>query len=181
MHCSTHRGVRAGEHEAAEREPEIPAQSAERDRGAEILRGEPGEGRARQDHQAPAVILAAQDGVRERTLLAGGAHPPLGVGEGPGVNELDRRVEEVGSLEEERPLLGIEQREALIHGDLGDVRFHLREVRLDGRIDRAPGGGIPLGVGTEIAVGLGAERRAPVVAMAQVRPGGVGRQDHVVG
>ena len=54
----------------------------------------------------------------------------------PRVHELVRRVEQLDPLEEERPLLGEEQREPLVHGHEPGVRLDLREVGLHRRVER---------------------------------------------
>jgi len=60
----------------------------------------------------------------------------------PGVDQAVRRVELLEALEEERPFLGIEQREPLVDGHLADVRLHLGEVGVrggrDGEVLRHP-------------------------------------------
>ena len=77
------------------------------------------------------------------------------------VDRLDRRREEVDALEEERPLLRVEEREALVGRDLRDVGLDLREVRVHGGVDRGPGARRPLDVEPGLAVNRSAlERRA---------------------
>jgi hypothetical protein len=62
--------------------------------------------------------------------------------------------EETGVLEEERPLLGEEQVEAIeVH--LLIVDLDLREVGVDGPIERQAGRQVVLGVDADVAVGIG--------------------------
>ena len=110
----------------------------------EVLRREVGTQRTGNDGQPAAAVLGHQQRVRAAADLAGVAHAPSRRGDGSRVGHLDRRVEEVETLQEERSLLGKEDREALIHGDLRDVGFHLREIRIVGEIDSAGCARVPL-------------------------------------
>ena len=55
-------------------------------------------------------------------------------------------------LEEERPLLRIEEREPLVDRDLRDVRLDLREVRIDRAVHDRSGVGKPLGVDADLSL-----------------------------
>ena len=65
--------------------------------------------------------------------LAGQLRPVARIDDGPRVHQVDRaaELEDLGALQEERPQLGIEEREALVHLDLGAVRLDLREVGVE--------------------------------------------------
>jgi hypothetical protein len=52
---------------------------------------------------------------------------------------LNRRLEQIGALEEERALLGKEKREAFVRRDLRGVGLDLREIGFDGEVDRVVG------------------------------------------
>src|SRR5688500_20069858 len=51
------------------------------------------------------------------------------------VGDVQGRIEEVEPFEKERTLFGEEDREASIDGDLGYVRFDLREVGVEGEVE----------------------------------------------
>ena len=70
------------------------------------------------------------------TQLAGRARADLRIADAPGEEQIDRRLEVAGILEEERPLLGEEHLETLVDRDLRLVRFDLAEVRVGGEVDR---------------------------------------------
>ena len=53
----------------------------------------------------------------------------------PRKHQIDRRHEVVAVLKEERALLGKEDLEALVDGDLGLVRLNLTEVGIHGRVN----------------------------------------------
>ena len=62
--------------------------------------------------------------------------PAIGLDDPPGVDQLVGRREELDALEEERPLLGEEQREALVDRHLARVGLHLAEVGVHGGVER---------------------------------------------
>src|SRR2546423_5708540 len=51
------------------------------------------------------------------------------------VNELIGRIEQFESVEKERTLFRIEQREAFVEKHLANVGFNLREIRIDGAVE----------------------------------------------
>ena len=73
----------------------------------------------------------------------------------PRVDQVVRRVEQLGAVEEERPLLGKEQRAARIERELAGVGLDLREVRVDRAVQRQ------------------VRRHAPADVAAELRPAGV--------
>ena len=70
--------------------------------------------------------------------LAGHLAAVSGVDDGPRVHEVHRprQAENLLSLEEERAQLGEEQREPLVHFNLRPVRLDLREVGVEGEVER---------------------------------------------
>ena len=58
------------------------------------------------------------------------------IGDLPRVDELVGRGEQLDALEEERPLLGVEEREALVHRHLRGVGLHLAEVGVHRGVER---------------------------------------------
>jgi hypothetical protein len=52
----------------------------------------------------------------------------------PSVNELIRCIEELESVEKERTLLRVKQREPLVEENLSNIGLDLREVRIDRRV-----------------------------------------------
>ena len=75
----------------------------------------------------------------ERPLLAAQLRAPLRRQDGARVDHAQRRREEVGRLHEERPLLGKEQREARVDGELRGVGLDLREIGIERRVERQIG------------------------------------------
>ncbi len=74
---------------------------------------------------------------------------------------LDGRGEEVDALEEERPLLGVEQGEARVDVQLRDVGLDLREVGVDRAVERHVGRDAP--ARRQADVGLRSRRSQPAV------------------
>ena len=70
------------------------------------------------------------------TQLARGARADLRIADAPGEEQIDRRLEVAGILEEEGTLLGEEHLETLVDRHLRLVRFHLAEVRVRREVDR---------------------------------------------
>ena len=107
--------------EADERLAELLSHAADGHDRAELLVGEVRRVRAGEDDAAPAAVLDDERGVRGVLDLAGGADAPAGRRDGPCVDRLDRGREELDPLQEERPLLRKEEREALVGADLRHV------------------------------------------------------------
>ena len=63
-------------------------------------------------------------------MLAGQLDGVIGVDDGPGVNDVDRRLERVDAFQKERAFLVIEDREPLIDGQHELIGFDLREIRV---------------------------------------------------
>ena len=70
------------------------------------------------------------------------------------VNQLIGSVEQLQPIEEERPLLRVEQREPLIEQYLSDVGFDLGEVRIDCPIQREILPDSPTCIPAELALSL---------------------------
>ncbi len=156
--------IPAGIEEADERLGEVVADAGHRDQRLEVLVGEARALGPRQDDRATAVVLADQHGVLGRGGAAGGAQAVRRGGEGPRVDRLDGRRQQVDALEEERSLLLEEQSEPFVGRDLPGVRLDLREVGVHRRVDDRRGIRNPLGI--DAAVELGAppgERAAEAV------------------
>jgi hypothetical protein len=106
------------------------------------------------------------------TELSGELEPTRGVGHGAGEHRLDRRREEIGALEEERPPLREEEGEPGVHVQLRDVGLHLREVWVRGRVERQIGRDAPAyvesGIHLEVA-GLDRTggKRSPQISAAR--------------
>src|SRR5256885_11034178 len=95
------------------------------------------------------------------------ARPPPRRGDGARVNRLQRRGQEIDALQEERPLLGEEDGEALVGGDGGHVRLDLREVGIDGAVHRGVLIRGPLQIESAVGAGLiGPEAGAEDVRVA---------------
>src|SRR6266851_8301547 len=88
------------------------------------------------DHQAAAAVIRDQHSVGVVPEFAGGPQPPARRRDRARVNGLDRRVEKLAAFEKERAALGKENREALIRRDDRRVGFDLREIGIDGGVDR---------------------------------------------
>src|SRR3989442_10122474 len=96
--------------------------------------------------------------------------PGVGIGDGTGEHGLDRRVEEIRALQEERSLLGKKERESGVHGELGDVRLDLREVGIPRGIERQVGADAPPEVHAERGINGAARERAVGHLGAKVGP-----------
>jgi hypothetical protein len=83
----------------------------------------------------PLAVAGGDDPHVGAAHLAGQLHAEVGVADAARVDELVRRVELLEAVEEERPLLRVEESEALIEQDLPDVGLDLREVRLPGAVE----------------------------------------------
>ena len=105
----------------------------------------------RQDHAAAPAVVRHEGRPARRVELPGPSQAPAGRGDGPGVDGRHGRREEVDPLEEERPLLGVEEREPLVDPDLRDVRLDLGEVGVDRAVesDRRRGGPLQVEAGVE--------------------------------
>ncbi len=155
----------AGVEEAHEGLLEVVARAGDRDVGGEVLIGEPGAFGAGEDHRSAAAVLADQGRVLRRLAAAGRPQAEARRGEGAGVDRLNRCLEEIHPLEKERPLLGKEEREALVGRDLSGVRFDLREVGVHRRVDRGRRIRNPLGVDAAVELRVvGREGAAEAVA-----------------
>jgi hypothetical protein len=75
----------------------------------------------------------AEDGP---AALAGQLEGKIGVDDRARVHGLERALEEIDALQEERALLLEEERETLVRGHHGRVRLHLREVRVERHVQR---------------------------------------------
>ena len=88
------------------------------------------------------LVVGDEHAQRHVADLPGELRPVARVDDRARVHEVDRggRGEDLLALQEERPLLGIEEREALVHLDLRPVRLDLREVGVVGQVERQVGG-----------------------------------------
>ena len=112
-----------------------------------------------EDDAAAAAVVGDERRVGGVADLAGRPHAPARRGDRPRVDRLDRGREQLHALEEERPLLGVEEREALVRRDLRHVRLDLREVGVDRRVERVVGVRDPLGVDAAGDVGRAVDER----------------------
>ena len=69
----------------------------------------------------------------------------------PSVDQLVGSIEKLESVEEERPLLGIEQREPLVEQHLSHVGFDLGEIRIDRRVQAQVLANAPPHIATQLA------------------------------
>ncbi len=94
---------------------------------------------------------------RVPALLAGQLRAPVRIGDGSREHGLDGRREVVDPLQEERPLLGVVEGEALVDVELRHVGLDLREVGVDRAVHRHARGHAPArrepGVGLHVAPG----------------------------
>jgi hypothetical protein len=160
---------------------QVPAQPPDGDEGTELLVGEVGAVGAGQDHAAPTVVLGHERRVRRRAEPPGAPDTPARGGDRPRIDGRDGRAEQLAALEKERPLLGIEQGEALVDADLGDVGLDLRKVGVHGGVHCGAGGGRPFQVEAGVAFDLFVVPRGAgaVRGRAGLPSGGVGRQHEV--
>jgi hypothetical protein len=71
------------------------------------------------------LVLGGEETERRPSHLAREFRAPGRVGHGPREDGLDRRGEEVEAFEEERPFLGVEEREARVDVELRDIGLDL--------------------------------------------------------
>ena len=124
-------------------------------------------------------VLGEQHAERRPSLLAGHLHAVLGIDDGPRMDEGDRATDlkDTGALEEERPELGVEEREPLVGFDLRLVGFHLREVGVQREVRRHVRGDAVLDVDPGVGVGIpGGEAAGRFVDRSELH-GGEGRQE----
>src|SRR3989454_6164540 len=124
-------------------------------------------------------VAGGKDAERRRrgaSHLARELEAGVGIGDGASEHRLDRRGEEIRALQEERTLLGKEQRKPRVHVELGDVRLDLGEVGIPGGIERQVGADAPPEVQAEGGIDVAARERAVGQLGAKVGPGsGKGR------
>ena len=126
-----------GREKAHERTRDVaPHASDERGR-FEVLLHEIGTERAGNDDASPAPIVRDEHGVGARSDLSRRAGAPPWRCDRSRRDRLDGGREKLDPLEEERPLLGKEQGEPLVGGDLRDIGLDLGEVGVERRIDRS--------------------------------------------
>src|SRR5258708_38711652 len=89
----------------------------------EIHRREKRSVRSGNDRESTATILRREKRVRRPADAPGAAYSPPRRRDRPRVDDLQRHVEEIEPFQEKRSLLGKENRETLIDGDLRDVRL----------------------------------------------------------
>ncbi len=105
-------------------------------------------------------VLVGEESQGRAAGLAGQLRSPKRVGHGPGEDGLDRRQEEVGAFEEERPFLGVEQGETAVDLELGDVGFDLGEVGIGRGVEDEVGGDAPFSGDAGLGVDLAPVERA---------------------
>ncbi len=154
----------AGREHPGIRVPEVLADARDRDRRLVVLRRGLGEDRPGDDHRSSAFVAGDEGGVAGAAGLPGQPRAPERLRNRARIDRLDRRLQQVHVLEEERPLLRIEEGEPLVDRDLGRVGLDLREVGIDRRIHDRVGIRQPLRVEADLA-----QRRRVVVGRA-VRP-----------
>ena len=110
---------------------EIPAPASD-PRGARSRQGVEVRALASGHQQVGAGVARRDEAEGVAALLADELRSPVRVGDVAGVDDLELRVEEIGALEEERPLLLVEEGELLVHLELRGVGLHLREVGVEG-------------------------------------------------
>ena len=103
---------------------------------AEVLGREIAPGGPRHDHETAPAILGDEGREGRGAGLSRRAGTPARGRDRAGVDRLDGRVEQVDAFQKERPLLGIEECESRVHGELRDVGFDLGEVGVDRPVDR---------------------------------------------
>src|SRR3984893_14437270 len=153
------RDLAIGREEPGEGLTVVVPQPSDGDERAKVLRGEARRLRAGHDDEAPAAVLAHEKRVCGAPVLSRHARDPRRVRDGARVDSLNRRLKEVHPFQEERPLLRIEEGEALVGGDLSDVRLDLREIRIDRRVHDLVRIGSPLHVSAGVAPRVGVGKR----------------------
>jgi len=93
------------------------------------------------DDAAP--VLRGEDRPGRSTLVAGGASAPARRSDRARVDRLDRGVEELGALHEERPLLRVEDGVALVDLHLERVALDLAEIGVERPLEGEGGGEVP--------------------------------------
>src|SRR5436190_17688290 len=101
---------------AYERQPQIALCPRDEHRRSKIDRCQRQAAGPRQHRTASAVIVRDKDRVADAGLLTGYPSADDRRRNRPRVDRLDRRGEEIGALEKERPLFGKEERKALVRG-----------------------------------------------------------------
>ena len=107
----------------------------------------------------PTVVVRVHHADGGVAGLAGQLRAVARVDDGAGVHQVDRpaELEDLRAFQKERPQLGEEQVEALVHLDLWPVRFDLREVGVERHVRGQVGGDAVLDVdpalGLYVAVG----------------------------
>src|SRR5207247_10206683 len=120
-------------------------------------------------------VARAKDADRRRRgapHLARQLEPGVGIGDGAREYGLDRRVEEIRALQEERSLLRKKQYEPGLNVELGDDRLDLGEVRIPGGIERQVGADAPPEVQAEGGIDVAVRERAVGQLGPNVGPAG---------
>ena len=170
-----------GDEKTREGVSDLVPDPADRHEGPEVLVGEVGAVRSREDDAPSPLVFGHESRVGSAPELARDARAPSGRRDGPGVHGLDRSRKEIDSLQEEGALLGIEEGEALVYRELGHVGFHLREVGVDRAVEGRDGVRRPLHVESAVQLDGLVDERAPeaVPRHAFLLRGDVRRDDEI--
>ncbi len=135
------------------------------------------------DRQAWGAIVRVECPDRVFPRLSREARSQLRVHDAAAEEQVDRRLEVAGVLQEERPPLRKEDLETLVHRHLGLVRLHLAEVRVCGQVEdqAVPEDSLEVQAAVEVR-GLGnvpGARLVPVVERSKRSEEPVGDELHV--
>ncbi len=165
--------------EAHERPADVVAHAADGRGGPEVLVREVRGAHSREDHLAASAVVRHEKGVCDALGLPRDPRAPLRRGDRARVDRADGGREQLVALQEERPLLGIEEREALVGADLRHVGLDLGKVRVHRQVQGGGRAWSPLGVHAERAVeGLPLEGQPEDVAGRRGALGGAGVRRH---
>ena len=153
---------------------EVVARPADDDAGALVEAAPP-----RLHPPARRLVVGEHQADRRVADLAGQLRAQVRVDERARVHEVDRsgNVEDLRPLEEERPQLGIEQREPLVDLDLRKVGLDLREVRVEREVGRQVRREAVLDVQAGLRVRAGADEPPRGVVDRLEADGGERRQE----
>ena len=87
-------------------------------------------------HRRRSVVDRGEKGHLGARRFAGELGRGDGLHDPPRVDQLARRVELLDPVEKEGPLLGEEERGAWIEDELAGIGFDLREIRMEGAVER---------------------------------------------
>src|ERR1044072_5003346 len=84
---------------------------------------------------ARALVRGQHQAIGISPCLADKLDRDFGIDNRARVHDVQRQLEQLDAFKKERSLLLKEDREALVGGDYGGIRFYLSEVRIDGKIE----------------------------------------------